>query len=36
VDDPGTTAIVVSGCNIDMDRHKQVIDGEAVDSAGRL
>jgi threonine dehydratase len=36
VDNPGTTAIVVSGCNIDMDRHKQVIDGEAVDSDGRL
>jgi len=31
VDDPGTTAVIVSGCNIDMDLHKRVIDGEAVD-----
>ena len=31
VDDPGTTAVIVSGCNIDMDLHKRVIDGDVVD-----
>jgi threonine dehydratase len=31
VEDPGTTVVIVSGCNIDMDLHKRVIDGEAVD-----
>jgi threonine dehydratase len=30
VEDPGTTVVIVSGCNIDMDLHKRVIDGEAV------
>jgi threonine dehydratase len=34
VDDPGTTAVIVSGCNIDMDLHKRVIDGDVVDIDG--
>ncbi|MZR31656.1 hydroxyectoine utilization dehydratase EutB [Sneathiella litorea] len=28
---PGTCACVISGCNIDMELHKRVIDGENVD-----
>jgi threonine dehydratase len=30
VDDPGTTAVIVSGCNIDMALHKRLIDGDLV------
>jgi threonine dehydratase len=31
VEKPGTTAVAVSGCNIDMALHKRLIDGEDVD-----
>ena len=31
VSDPGTTAVVVSGCNIDMPLHHRIISGEDVD-----
>ena len=34
VERPGTTAVVVSGCNIDMALHARLIRGEAVEPGG--
>ncbi len=31
IEDPGVTAVVVSGCNIDLDLHRRIIAGEDVD-----
>jgi threonine dehydratase len=34
IENPGTTAVVLSGCNIDMALHKRLIDGEDVELRG--
>ncbi|MEE8535495.1 MAG: hydroxyectoine utilization dehydratase EutB [Kiloniellales bacterium] len=36
VEDPGTTVVVVSGCNIDMALHQRLIDGEDVDLGSKV